>query len=819
MEFYHLSEIKNILKAKLLGKPSTFFANIVIDSRKLTTTSYALFVAISGDRHNGHNYIPDLYKRGIRSFLISNSSFEVSKYPKAGFLLVDDTLQALQKLAAFHRKKFDIPVLAITGSNGKTIVKEWLSQFIASHTTIVRSPKSYNSQIGVPLSVWLLNNKASYGIFEAGISKPGEMSNLEQIIQPTQGIITNIGEAHQLNFQSLRQKINEKIALFKNCDKIFYCSDFIGLEQEILRKYPNKMLCSWSLKDSKALVRFKIENRTPKKCSVQVLGKFDGNRFEIPFGDSASLENCLCIINFLLHNRFPSTDIQQWLTRLTTVAMRLEQIKGVNNCLLINDAYNSDINSLSIALDLLHQQTIGKKSLILSDIPQSGIEDDELYTKVAELLKKANLNKLITIGEKIGGYTQKFSFVKNYSYPSTIEFLQSDMLYNFSNEAILVKGARDFKFERIVNKLSEKNHNTALEIDLDAVVNNLNYYRSLLKPGTGIMVMVKAFSYGSGSSEIANLLQHEQINYMGVAFADEGINLRQAGINTPIIVLSPNKEDFSRMIDYNLEPEIFNPNILYNFSQVAKKKQVSNYPVHVKLDTGMHRLGFQTGDIDDLLLAINENPSIKVASVFSHLAASDSFEHKEFTQTQISLFNKMYNKLVENTGIKPIRHIVNSAGIENFPEAHFEMVRLGIGLHGISHKKSLPFVSRLLTHVSQIKKIPKGETVGYNRKGTVKSEMKIAILPIGYADGLDRRFGNGIGGVIINSANAPYVGDICMDMCMVDVTGIDCKEGDEVIVFGPEQPITLLAKQIKTIPYEILTNVSSRVKRVYVKEQ
>lgn len=820
MPEYTLQNINKLVSGKLLGEGGNSFSQILTDSRQLFSSSNTLFVAISGERHNGHIYISDLYDKGVRCFLVSENTNEIDRYKGAGFILVEDTLPAFQKIAEFHRKQFTIPVIGITGSNGKTITKEWLAQCLENRFNLVRSPKSYNSQLGVPLSIWLLNNDSELGIFEAGISEPGEMQKLEPIINPTQGIITNIGEAHQQNFNSFLEKAKEKSILFQHCPEIYYCSDYPEVEQALKELYgnSNKKFYSWSTKQNKAENQVIITGKKKSKTTVQIEGETGEVNFEIPFIDNASIENCLHIINYLIHNNYSSTEINNYLGALHPIAMRLEQLKGINNCVLINDTYNSDINSLGIALDFLHQQPKAKKTLILSDIQQSGMGDEDLYGKVAELIRQSEIDTFIGIGNSIEKLAGNFSFINSYFFTSTEEFLNTDNIYTFKNEAILIKAARSFRFEKIVSALSEKNHTTVLEINLNNLIQNLNYYRSLLKPETGIMVMVKALAYGSGTYEIANLLQHEKVEYLGVAFTDEGVQLRHSGIEIPIMVMSPEKEDFARLISIDLEPEIYSFSTLTNFVCIAETLQVTQYPVHLKMDTGMHRLGFQQNDIEELIKILRATKSITVKGIFSHLAASDSKAHDDFSKAQISRFEKMYKQISEALSISPKRHILNTAGIERFPEAHYELVRLGIGLHGISSQSDLLPVSSLKTHISQIKDIQKGETIGYNRRGKVEKATQIAIIPIGYADGLDRKFGNGNGQVVINTQKAPFIGDICMDMSMIDITNIGCKEGDEVLLFGSEHPITILARQIDTIPYEILTNVSSRVKRVYYKD-
>ncbi len=818
MHTYTLDKIAEITGGKRVGTTSSTVLHIATDSRKINQANDTLFVAIKGGRHDGHAYIKEIYNSGIRNFIVSDFNETYKKLDSAGFIIVNDSVEALQKLAAYHRKQFSIPVVAITGSNGKTITKEWLSQCIARQYQVCRSPKSYNSQLGVPLSVWLLNENSEYGIFEAGISMPGEMQRLEKIIQPDFGIITNLGEAHQENFKTLVEKAEEKIKLFVNCSTIYYCADHEIIQKTIAKAFGNKKLVSWSAQNKEATLQV-----TLKSNSNNTLAEIKGTNFQeifvIPFSDKASVENALQIINFLLDQSFEPKLIKNLITTLQPVAMRLEQVRGSNNCMIINDTYNSDVNSLSIALDFLKLQPQTNKTLILSDIQQSGFQDKELYHMVSSMIQQANLFRFIGIGKALTQSQAQFKFTNSRFFESTQDFLESGVSENFRSEAILVKGARTFQFEKIVTVLAEKNHTTILEINLNYLIHNLNYFRSLLNPGTKIMVMVKALAYGSGTYEIANLLQHEKVDYLGVAFADEGVQLRQSGINLPIMVMSPAREDFGRIIEYELEPEIYSLSVLKSFIAAANSMQISKYPIHLKIDSGMHRLGFMEPELDELLKTLNTIDSIKIKAVFTHMAASDDQNQDAFTQLQIDTFNRMYNKIVDTVGYKPMRHAMNSAGIERFKEAHFELVRLGIGLHGISSVNAnlLP-VSSLKTHISQIKDIPAGDTIGYNRRGKAGEGMRIAIIPIGYADGLNRKFGNGTGNVIINNNKIPFVGDICMDMCMVDVTNINCNEGDEVLLFGEGISITELASQIGTIPYEILTNVSSRVKRIYYKD-
>lgn len=816
---YTTGEIAAVVEGKLFGNASLPVEWLVIDSRKLAETVGSMFIAIEGERHNGHDFVESMYQKGIRVFLVSSRFKSTKVYADAAFIQVEDTILALQKLAAWHRKHFTLPVLAITGSNGKTIVKEWLAQCMASRYKITRSPRSYNSQIGVPLSVWLLDRQSEWAIFEAGISLPDEMDKLEAVVNPAHGLITNIGEAHQQNFLTLESKLHEKIKLFKHCEKVFYCRDHEMVHQALMSIYPNKKFISWSMRVPSAKVYVSSLEEASHSTKIQLHYHKLSATLTLPFSDKASIENALHVITYLLAAGFSFDEVKEQVSMLHLLAMRMEQIKGIKGCLLINDAYNSDENALAIALDYIHQQLFRKKVLILSDIQQAGTSGEVLYQKVAALVKQKGIDKFIGIGKELYSNAKYFQGIESAFYSDTDEFLRSAELRAFSDQIILIKGARGFQFERIVQSLAEKNHTTLLETNLNNLVDNLNYFRAQLSEKTGIMVMVKALAYGSGGSEIASVLQHEKVNYLGVAFTDEGVQLRQAGIHLPIMVMSPGVEDFSRMVDYELEPEIYSPRILDRFLEMAEKQLLIQYPVHIKLDTGMHRLGFTGEHLEWLLKRLKSTSCLKVKSVFSHLAASDEPEHDWFTNEQVSLFKQMSDAIAATVGYQPMRHILNSAGIERFPEAHFEMVRLGIGLHGVSSVQSLlKPVSSLKTHISQIKKIPRGETVGYSRKGKADTDFIIAILPVGYADGLDRKLGNGNGYVTIDGHKAPYVGTICMDMCMVDITYLKCEEGDEVVVFGNHPSIIELAEQVGTIPYEILTNVSSRVKRIYIKD-
>lgn len=816
----NISEILNAIQFVEGNKMVSDLSHLLTDSRQLRGAELSLFFAFKSDRNNGAKYIDELYQKGVRAFVIQEE-IEYSKYEEASFILVKDTLQALQKLVQNHRSKFKIPVVGITGSNGKTIVKEWLFELLKKDKKIVRNPRSYNSQIGVPLSVWMLQEETEIGIFEAGISKDGEMSNLEKIIQPTIGIFTNIGDAHQENFIDYKHKISEKIKLFSRTGTIVYCKDnqLIDLQFSNSSFFEDRQLLTWSEKYSSDL---RIVEKKISDGQTNVKAQYKNKEIElsIPFVDFASYENILHIWLLMLHLEYSNATIQERVSKLSNVGMRLEQKQAVNNCTIINDTYNSDIGSLNIALDLLSQQNQhDKRTLILSDILQTGRESRVLYKEVADLIDNKNVNRFIGIGEAISSVSKLFPEGSEF-YENTDAFLQQIKPEYFADEAILLKGARKFEFERISNFLQNKNHETVLEVDLSKLIHNVNYYSSLLKPNVKLMAMVKAFSYGAGSVEVANVLQYHKVDYLAVAYADEGIELRKAGISLPIMVMNPQKMSLEQMIRYRLEPEIYSFRILEAYYKAVRNHGTIYAPLHIKIETGMNRLGFVESEIDDLIDFIQANPTLKVVSVFSHLAGSDDQQFDDFTEMQIKNFSRLSKKIEEAFPYSILKHIDNSQGIQRHPNAQFDMVRLGIGMYGISacDKKSLKEVNSLHTCISQIKTIEAQETIGYNRAGVLEDGGKIAIVPIGYADGIRRNMGNGKGSFMINNKLAPIVGNVCMDMCMLDVTGIDCKEGDKVIIFGEDYPIKNLAKQMDTIEYEVLTGISQRVKRIYYQE-
>jgi len=782
--------------------------DISVDSRSLRNTANTLFFALKGNNHNAHDFLNDLYTKGVRYFVVSQY---VSLPADAVVFKVEDTLRALQRFVAFYRKKYTFPVIGITGSNGKTIVKEWLNQLLLPFYNIIKSPKSYNSQVGVPLSVIAINDEHNLGIFEAGISQPNEMDFLEEVIQPTIGILTNIGPAHNEGFSTKEEKLQEKIKLFKNADiLISEKTDLIAAS-----KSEKAQWFTWSFKES-ADVKF-------KKIDTVLHVKFNNADFsvDLPFTDLASVENIATCITALLFLKIDTDYIVNAIPQLQTVQMRLQVKKGMNDCLLIDDSYSSDYQSLKIALDFLEQQkTHQQKTVILSDIFQSGFTPEILYQKVAQLLNQNHVTRVIGIGNKIGSHLTNVPQFQ--SYPDTETFLNDFNLRSFRSETILIKGSRSFQFEKIVAELEEKTHETVLEINLDAISHNLNFYKSKLKPTTKVMVMVKAFGYGNGSYEIAKLLAHHQVSYLGVAFADEGVELRKAGIKIPIVVMNPENSAFSTMIAYNLEPEIYNIEELNTFLQIAENQNLYNYPIHLKLNTGMNRLGFVEKDFGGLINLLKQTNLVEVASVFSHLATSDMPEERDFTLQQIQTFQKWSAYLNGQLNINPVLHILNTSGIYNFGEYQMDMVRVGIGLYGVGNDTKedaqLQNVATLKTVVLQINDVEKGATVGYGRRFKAEKKSRIATIAIGYADGIRRSYGNGKGYVLVNNQKAFIAGTICMDMLMIDVTDIDVKIGDEVIVFGNDLRITEIAKIWETIPYEVMTSISQRVKRIFYKE-
>jgi len=852
---YTLSDISKAVNGNLhlseKGDPE--INNLLIDSRRLISPENCLFIALVSERNNGHRYIGELYEKGVRNFLVSEplkttDTNYINKFPEASFIQTRDSLVALQELATWHRLHFQSPILGVTGSNGKTIVKEWLYQLLGSDFKVIRSPKSYNSQVGVPLSVWKMDSAHDLGIFEAGISKPGEMERLEAVIRPTIGIITNVGAAHDEHFTDQKRKVEEKLKPFQNSSFLIYCSDY-PLISDFLKEdkdFQNLKTFTWSRKKKSDLQITRVE-KTARVTRIWADFHSELISIKIPFTDEASIENAIHCWAFLLNlNKLgiirkdtptklvtlSHSLIAKRMLALTPIAMRLELKEGINHCSIINDCYNSDINSLGIALDFLSQQNQHKKkTIILSDILQSGQNKEDLYNEIAGQIAFKKIDRIIGIGRDISRYADKFQMAKLF-YENTDDFLSHFPVSSFQNETILLKGARHFEFEKLSNLLQQKSHETVMEINIDALVHNLNYYRSKLRPGTKTMAMVKAFSYGSGSFEIANVLQFHHVDYLAVAYADEGVELRKAGIRLPIMVMSPEEQSLDTLLKFNMEPEIYNLRILNLLNEAIERNHTSiqeEVRIHIKLDTGMHRLGFVEKDIKELITFLTGKPNFHVQSIFSHLAASEDPTEDEFSREQIAKFNEMSKMITHNIPYPVLLHILNSAGVSRFPEAQMDMVRLGIGLYGIGSSKEeqtrLRNVSTLKSAITQIKRIQAGDTIGYNRQGKAIDDMVVAVVAIGYADGLNRRLGNGIGALYVHRQPAPVIGNVCMDLTMIDITGIEItgiktciKEGDEVIIFGDDHPIGELAGKIGTIPYEVLTSISRRVKRIYFHE-
>jgi alanine racemase len=817
---YHIKDIATIIGSKHTVLKDCMIDSLLTDSRALSFPESTLFFAFKTQRNDGHKYISDLYRLRVRNFVVSKYSNEFKSMKDANFLIVDDTMNALHQLAVHHRKQFDIPVIGITGSNGKTIVKELLYQLLQSEFNIVRSPRSYNSQIGVPLSVWQLDTNHTLGIFEAGISQPNEMLKLRSIITPVIGIITNIGEAHQENFISSIQKGMEKLSLFYDCDVIVYNADDPLITNLLETVCLSHRGLGWSRKDIDAPLYIESITKQEDTTTIHCVTMGISHSYVVPLTDTASIENLIYCIAILLYLKPSVLENIQYFADLEPVAMRLEVKDGINNCQLINDTYNSDINSLDIALDFLHSRRGDKKmksTVILSDILQSGMLPKTLYKKVAELLKRKKVDRIIGIGPGLIGNSKLFTTESQF-YLTVDDFIQSSSFKHFHHELILLKGSRIFHFERITELLEKKVHETILEVNLDALIHNYNYFRSKLNQGTKIACMVKAFGYGAGSYELAKTLQEHCCDYLAVAVADEGEELRKEGISIPIMVMNPEFSSFNKLFEYRLEPEVYNFRLLDALIKETGRRGITAFPIHIKIDTGMHRLGFQPDDMQELCKILRKQTGLQVLSAFSHPAGSDSPEHDDFSIKQVNMFTQAVHELETELGYQVIKHFLNSAGIKRFPDYQFDMVRLGIALYGIEtndDSKDLQPVSTLKTTILQIQQVRAGDSIGYGRKSYVSRDSRIAILSMGYADGLNRRLSNRVGEMLIGGKRCSIIGNICMDTCMVDVTDTDAKEGDTAIVFGQDLSVVELAQKTGTISYEILTSISPRVKRIY----
>ena len=819
---YTIDNITALIGARRFGSAEATIEWLLTDSRSLAFPETTLFFALRTKLGDGHHYIADLYRRGVRNFVVGAvPENHDTTYPDANFLLVVSPLKALQRLAERHREEYDLPVIGVTGSNGKTVVKEWLYQLLSPSMHVTRSPRSYNSQVGVPLSVWLLSEHSQVGIFEAGISQPGEMQALKAIIQPTIGVMTNIGPAHQENFATIQEKCMEKISLFKDCNAVVYSADDPIISECMATSFFTGDTLAWSTRNADATLFIrKIEKQ---QCSTLISYRYIGTEhsISIPFTDDASIQDCIHCLAVCLYLHISAEEISQRMAQLEPVAMRLEVIQGVRGCTLINDAYNSDVASLDIALDFMNrrpEQENKTKTLILSDILQTGLQSDELYAQVADMIASRGINHLIGVGTEISAAHSAFKDCQKTFFPSSNALLESGLLDTLNHEIVLIKGSRKFGFEQIAAALSLRVHETTLDVNLEAIAENLNFYRSFMQPDTKITCMVKASAYGAGSVEIAKTLQDRGVDYLAVAVADEGAELRRAGITTGIIVMNPEMTAFNTLFQYDLEPEVYSFKLLNALVRAAEKQGIQAFPVHIKLDTGMHRLGFNPlTDIPQIIDHLKHQTAIVPRSVFSHFVGSDSPDFDEFSAHQFQIFDKASRQLQQAFPHKILRHICNSAGIERFPERHLDMVRLGLGLYGIDpiDNRRLHNVTSLRTTILQIRNVPKGDSIGYSRRSFVRRDSRIAAIPIGYADGLNRHLGNRGCYCLVNGQKAPYIGNICMDVCMIDVTDIPCQEGDSVEIFGDNLPVTVLSDVLDTIPYEVLTSVSNRVKRVY----
>ena len=827
---YSIEKITTLLGARRYGEKDSNIAFLLTDSRSLSFPEETLFFALKSERNDGHNYIDDLHRRGVRNFCVDSSYIIPTdkKWEDTNFLVVTSTLAALQRLAERHRDEFDIPIIGITGSNGKTVVKEWLYQLLMPSMHVTRSPRSYNSQIGVPLSVWKLHERSAVGIFEAGISQMGEMQRLADIIQPTIGVFTTLGQAHQENFHTLEEKCHEKFLLFSDCEVLVYPQDNDIVFRE-LRKcdFKGKKL-GWSFTDSSA--EFYIYKVEQEETGTKVYYTYNEKEspiegmFTIPFISEAFVEDSIAAAVVALHLGITPEQLEERMLTLEPVAMRLEVKDGQRGCTLINDSYNSDLASLDIALDFMQRRPDHKgrkRTLILSDIYQSGVNDTELYKEVSELVVSRGVEKFIGIGSSLKTCADVIKIDDKSFFKTTEEFISSSVFSSLHDEVILIKGARSFGFDRITDLLVEKVHETTLEVNLNALVDNLNHYRSFMKPETKLVCMIKADGYGAGAVEIAKTLQDHRVDYLAVAVADEGVELRRAGITANIMIMNPEMTAFKTMFDYELEPEVYSFRLLDALRHAARKEGITGYPIHIKLDTGMHRLGFHPiDDMPKLIEYLNNQNALIPRSVFSHFVGSDGDNFDEFSDYQFDLYEKGSKALQDAFEHKILRHICNTAGIEHFPERQMDMCRLGLGLYGINPRNNevLSNVSTLKTTILQIRKVPAGESVGYSRRTILEKDSIIAAIPIGYADGLNRHLGNRHCYCLVNGKKAEYVGNICMDVCMIDVTDIPCQEGDSVEIFGDNLPVTVLSDTLDTIPYEVLTGISNRVKRVYFQD-
>ena len=811
---YTIKEIADITNSEVIGNGEIKIKNIAFDSRTIYSTKHTAFLAINTKKNSGQKYIDSVIEKGIDTIITENKIDN----PSINQIITKNSVEFLQTLAKYHFEHSAINSIGITGSNGKTILKEWLYQCLSNEFVTVKSPKSFNSQIGLPLSLFQIEKKHDLGIFEVGISKPDEMDNQENIFHPKIGLLTHIGSAHSANFSSEEELINEKLKLFKNSEIIFYNADNLLTDKIINELYSSKKLISCGLEINNDI--HIISNVNDRTQDIQI--KYFDEIITLPIfqRDEATLTNVLALIGILKELKISNSDIKEKIDALKAIEMRLESIEGIRNNLIINDSYNLDLDSLKIAFQFIGEYNKPKKSLILTDILDSNENSQELYSEVSELVNEQNFDKVFLIGDEISNFHELFTS-ETFTFNNTNQFIDSKVINEIENQVILLKGARKFEIEKIKEILELRKHDTVLEINLNAILHNINFHKSLLKPETKMMAMVKANAYGLGSYEISEFLQHHHIDYLGVAFADEGVELRKKGITTPIIVMNPEQHSYDSVIEYNLEPEIYSLRVLELFNeQLIKSGNQQKYPIHIKLETGMHRLGFKDFELDELTEKLN-TMNVKVQSIFSHLSSSDVAEEKEFTLNQIETFEKNSSYLINQLGYKPLRHILNSAGITNYSDYQYNMVRIGIGMIGEtsnkSIKKQLQNSVSFKTVVSQISDVETGESVGYSRKFKAEHDTKIATIPVGYADGIPRLVGNKVGNVGINKKLCPIVGNVCMDMMMINVENANVKEGDSVVIFNSHPTLEEFSKYCNTITYEVLTSISPRVKRIYIK--
>ena len=828
---YSITEISNVLEltGERIIDEDAIVSQLLTDSRSLTQPEDTIFFALRTEADDGHNYIPDLFGKGVRNFVVASDYFPLPEYASANYLLVESPLEALQTLATYHRRRFrELPVIGITGSRGKTTVKEWLYQLLKDDYRIVRSPRSYNSQIGVPLSLWDIDNNTDLAIIEAGISTTGEMDNLQAMIRPTVGIITNLGSEHNDGFASMEQKAQEKAKILFNCECIVYCADDPLVTHTIapLVESDVAVAMSWSRNHCEAPLQIDGTDRTENATTLHYTCDEEPGTVTIPFTADRDLDNAITCLAVLLHLGIDREVIAQRMATLTPVGTRLNVIEGVNNCTVIVDSYTSDYNSLTPALNFMTRRAGNRPcTVILSDLSNESYSGDELYIRVSELLKTKRVNRLIGIGKEMCRYRKYFEDLpQGRFYNDTHEFIADVAKGDFEDETVLIKGDPSFGFSQIIDMLEAKQHITVMEVDLNALAHNFKFFKSLIKPGTKTIGMVKASGYGAGSYEIAKTLQDCGCDYLAVAVHDEGVELRKASITMPVIVLNPNGVNYKAMFQYRLEPELYSIEMANDLIKEGKRYGVQGFPVHIKIDSGMHRLGFTREQLPDIITLLKNQDVITPASVFSHLSVADEFDQDDYTQAQFEYFDECSKLLQESFDHHIMRHILNTSGIVRFPERQYDMVRIGIGLYGIrtlfdGSENALMPVSALRSIIISVKEWPAGTTVGYGRRGVLQRDSRIATVNIGYADGFDRHFGNGRVSMWVNGVLCPTVGNVCMDAVMIDVTEVpSCKMGDTGEIFGEHLPVEQLSEARGTIPYEILTSVAPRVKRVYYRE-